>query len=1288
MATLFKRILFFIIFFSVVFSKDDIWVDLKLPTQTIIYVLQKNNNIHVRWSGHKQVYTRLYMSSDIQNWTPVAFSRYEQGVFQIPLRAFKSTPIFFKLVSVDKAHLNVESLSSDIYSIHYRNDNLKKILIVDGFDRISGGWQSNQHQFSSMLGQAINRDSYIFETAANEAVHQGFVDLEDYSAVLWLLGDESVKDESLSEKEQDLIKQYLRNGGNLFISGSNIALDLGLKGNEKDKEFLNYTLHSEYVKNKSGTAEMIGTENRLFLEKILSLDDELYQSVATDVIKPVYEGKAELVFDNKVGSAAVSYMGYMGGGKRQYDGEILSTDKIGRLVYLSFPFETINKEAEKKDLMSAILYFFEKDISAKPIERIHEKKADYQPSIVMGSPLRDISIKSPSSRILQPGTFPTFVFLLFNHSDKKYSLDFDVLLPQGWSIISIKKPSNILSQEKEKVRITCSVPRYTIAEKSYALGLISEWGSNTDTSFVGLKINPDYNISVETKMTEKQIISGRSEIQSFVFQNKGNMTDTLFLEVLIPNNWEMEKLEKNITLAPQERKIIDIGFTIPLTDSLKIQDEMTMIVTSLGSKRMGKNLIIKKSIILHILQPRKKKKEETFFNKIPLNMGFTLNRLQEGFYPEIALFINTDRFEIGETQLNFELVEKSQAVSTSENPSISTEQIKLSIMGSNFIGLAGDISLETNPLLSQSSSITLADYQPQGETGRGLFGSYTFSNVTATGFYGQKIYTDEILSQINTKYSLSDSTTASATYLNLKNNQNLALEWISKLGGNKSWAALAGLSRGNGVSELDGAAQIRGKTTIKNIPILGRLHWAGDSYTGTEKGKMGLVLSSRWTPTSEYYLWGNIHGYIKSYSEAINDSSILVLDLATRSIIRHQQWPSINLGLNFRQDKSTSGESIYNHLVDLRFQKHIRYGLPTLSFSWSNKYNQFLNEQQREIKIMVGWLSYFTNSRIKFEQKLHKVNASQWGAITSLFTGIVIKGYMLDVFLKNGRKWQYSGQDEYTNHQISNYGLRSTFGFQPFGKNYNVNLEVGKVASDMDEFSSDWRISVSISAKTVPRFYIPVPTILTNTGRVTGEVFVDNNNNGIRDVDEKGVSQILLFLRENDVMTDADGLFEFTPQETGEYEFVLDEATLPAYLGISKLVPKSISVRKGSFVHLTIPLVSIGSISGVLFNDTNRNGLLDQNELGLKKVRIIIQNTDGQEWEAFTNEKGQYKITDLLPAIYTIMIDQRWLPKRIIPLNRDEKIKLTQDLAQQKLNVAVVKKRLKIKKTFSAPKKN
>ena len=118
------------------------------------------------------------------------------------------------------------------------------------------------------------------------------------------------------------------------------------------------------------------------------------------------------------------------------------------------------------------------------------------------------------------------------------------------------------------------------------------------------------------------------------------------------------------------------------------------------------------------------------------------------------------------------------------------------------------------------------------------------------------------------------------------------------------------------------------------------------------------------------------------------------------------------------------------------------------------------------------------------EQTFTRIDRSPWGHVTGIDLGTTIRGALFHFFISRGQVWTPDEYGQFESRDITNMGLRSTFGIQPFGKNYSLRFEIVKTASEFSDFTSQWRISVSISASTVPRFYLPVPPIIKATGQV------------------------------------------------------------------------------------------------------------------------------------------------------------------------------------------------------------
>lgn len=137
-------------------------------------------------------------------------------------------------------------------------------------------------------------------------------------------------------------------GGNLFVSGSEIAWDLGAKGSTTDKNFLHDYLKVDYENDDSNSYTVKGETGSLFQGLTLSygVSTSPYPEDYPDTFLLSSEGKAVLRYGtNKI--AGASYEGLFG------DGTI-----PGKVLVLAFPFETITTSSNQNLLMGRILNNF------------------------------------------------------------------------------------------------------------------------------------------------------------------------------------------------------------------------------------------------------------------------------------------------------------------------------------------------------------------------------------------------------------------------------------------------------------------------------------------------------------------------------------------------------------------------------------------------------------------------------------------------------------------------------------------------------------------------------------------------------------------------------------------------------------------------------------------------------------------------------------------------------------------------------------------------------------------
>lgn len=241
-----------------------------------------------------------------------------------------------------------ESKPSDAYAVRITNTPYR-VLVVDGNDR----WERNvpendeelNHEFALQLSESVT-PAVAIDSCVNEQIASGSVDLADYDAVLWLLGEESTFDETFSTTEQFYVRMYLDGGGNLFVSGAEIGWDLDWLGSASDASFYNTYLKANYVADSAGTQQFF-TSGGIFatLPQLWGRFHPTWMEIDfPDVIAPLGGAVTNLEYISDAGLD-------VGAAGIEFDGPF-------RIVNLGFPFESIAQLALRRAMMNRVLSFF------------------------------------------------------------------------------------------------------------------------------------------------------------------------------------------------------------------------------------------------------------------------------------------------------------------------------------------------------------------------------------------------------------------------------------------------------------------------------------------------------------------------------------------------------------------------------------------------------------------------------------------------------------------------------------------------------------------------------------------------------------------------------------------------------------------------------------------------------------------------------------------------------------------------------------------------------------------
>ena len=218
------------------------------PRIELRQAVASDGTAELRWLAPDDAETtgyRIERSDDGAHWDTVAETSPGETSVTLPWLGggrVRVVPMVPGLAAADTASSNV-----------YRIDEDATVLVVDGFQRvIDGSWGGLWHDFAAVVGEAAGGAATVESAAVSE---DGF-DLGAFPFVIWLTGDESSADHSLSAADRDAIAAYLAGGGALIVSGSEIGYELGPTGAGAD--FLASAFGAVYEADDSGSYGVAG----------------------------------------------------------------------------------------------------------------------------------------------------------------------------------------------------------------------------------------------------------------------------------------------------------------------------------------------------------------------------------------------------------------------------------------------------------------------------------------------------------------------------------------------------------------------------------------------------------------------------------------------------------------------------------------------------------------------------------------------------------------------------------------------------------------------------------------------------------------------------------------------------------------------------------------------------------------------------------------------------------------------------------------------------------------------
>jgi len=242
-----------------------------------------------------------------------------------------------------------ESFPTETLAVRYQPGGTNPILIVSGFDRldrfamiVTGDPYStnelhreyldrmNSYDYVTFVAKDIEAYGEFFDSCSNETVENGDISLGSYAAVVWLLGEEAVSDETFSAAEQSVVQTYLSGGGNLFVSGAEIGWDLDRPSgpSSADRAFYNTYLRASYVADDVGTYSAAGAAGSIFEGLTLTFDNgsQIYNVDYPDVIAPAGGSTVAMYYASATGSSIDNFESIGGWRDPNYSGQTNADD--------------------------------------------------------------------------------------------------------------------------------------------------------------------------------------------------------------------------------------------------------------------------------------------------------------------------------------------------------------------------------------------------------------------------------------------------------------------------------------------------------------------------------------------------------------------------------------------------------------------------------------------------------------------------------------------------------------------------------------------------------------------------------------------------------------------------------------------------------------------------------------------------------------------------------------------------------------------------------------------------
>lgn len=838
-------------------------------------------------------------------------------------------------------------------------------------------------------------------------------------------------------------------------------------------------------------------------------------------------------------------------------------------------------------------------------------------------------IKMPNEFV--PGKHQMVIFQVTNHSDLSIQPEVQLMLPNGWTIITAPTRFKLNPKETKRLLYTISLsPQATIGGGDFVI-VFSNQGLEIERKLVNCTVKKIHNLGLEVVDKPKYLKDGGEFTCTYLIKNKGNVDETI---QLLSRKGSVEGLT-NFVLPIDSIKQIVVKQQIPLSNTMQI------IVNDLSVFSQDADTTFTKNIPITVYPNQSRK--TSVFHTFPIEGSFLYNTIDNSV--DQASFFQYDLHGKG-------FMDRKEK-----------HYLEFIAKGTNHSGIERFETIDRHLLIYKyrKSKIQIGDFTfglsrllENIRLGRGVLFSQDIGKLNFVAFYNELLFFPSVKNQIGSSFSYQPN-----KHFLFKLN-SIYREYL--LPENNSFA-FSGITNYNNESTFIKAEYA---TSIQN------------NTTGYGTFINGLYKNKRLQLTTDVLYTGkDFQGF---YTNSIfNASSINV---------RLNNFFSVSTQVNYnfinpKDDQITTQVAPFNqsYVAAIQYSKN-----KNISHKMAYIYRN--NQDRSEIKKF----DYSENSiRYSFKYKSERLKGQLSGEMASTKNKIAANGYQnqegfsfsaslngnysFKKKLKVGIFSDYLKSNRYTSESIDYLFYGASIFYTPndyfkLNINYRNNFPLEELYKTNSIFNLDfkYKINAKQALSLVVNYSLPSNSkekdvFMSLKYDVKFDIPVSKNKNlghlkgHIKCAEIENVAGVIVNMNEIATVTNRKGEFEFRDLTPDTYYLTLDQQSYDrSYIPAEKL-PLAITILPQKMDSLALHFIKPVSIKGkVTYEESTQ---IQSNGFKNKLPQLIIKLDNGiDQFFTLANEKGMYSFNEISPGDWNLSIVTKGLENKFEFVDNNKTLKL------------------------------